>query len=158
MHKYIQEVAVNAPIDEVFTFFNNPLNLSKIMPPFITFKILTPGPLETKVGAIFDYQVSILGIPQRWQSYISDYDPPYQFVDIQLKGPHAYWHHRHRFKESGSQTIVIDELTYQLPLSIIGKLANLIVMKPMIKALFSYRSDYIETYFQSCSTSSDKEV
>ena len=50
---------INAPIKEVFPFFENPENLEKITPTDLGFMIKTPKPLEMKEGAIFDYTIKL---------------------------------------------------------------------------------------------------
>lgn len=147
MHEYYCELTVKASLDTVFDYFNKPENLVKLMPPFMSFQLLTPGKLETKAGAVFDYKVSVFGIPNRWTTYIADYEPPHYFSDIQLKGPHSYWHHVHRFKEVDGGILVSDHIHYLLPFGIIGKLGNAIVMKPIVKALFTHRKKIIASEF-----------
>ena len=83
-----EETSVPRSLDETFSFFNTPKNLSKLMPPFMKFTLITPEPIIMKEGAVFDYKIKLFGMPMRWQSYILNYNPPHQFVDIQLKGPH----------------------------------------------------------------------
>ena len=151
MHKYCLDCFVPAPLEEVFEFFNRPENLVKLMPNFMRFKLLTPGTLEMKEGAVFDYLVHVFGVPNRWTTYISSYKPPYEFTDIQLKGPNAYWHHTHRFIKQKKGTLVTDEIHYMLPFGPLGKLANTLVMSPIISALFKHRSRVINDTFGTSS-------
>ena len=147
MHVHHSELIVNESLDVVFDFFNRPENLVKLMPPFMAFELLTPGKLETKVGAVFDYKVKVFGIPNRWTTYISDYNPPHSFSDIQLKGPNSYWHHRHSFKQLANGTLVADDIHYLLPFGVVGKIGNFIVMNPIINALFNHRKKVVAEHF-----------
>ena len=147
MHEYRLDCFVPAPLADVFEFFNRPENLVKLMPKFMSFKLLTPGKLDMKEGAVFDYLVRVFGVPNRWTTYISSYKPPFEFTDIQLKGPNTYWHHRHRFSKKDNGTLVTDEIHYMLPLGPLGKLANILVMGPIISALFKHRSQVIHDRF-----------
>ncbi|RAP29528.1 CDP-paratose 2-epimerase [Candidatus Marinamargulisbacteria bacterium SCGC AG-343-D04] len=149
MHEYYNEIVVPEKIQTVFEFFNTPENLQELMPSFMSFKLLTPGKLETKEGAVFDYIVKVFGIPNRWTTYITDYDPPYSFADIQLKGPNSYWHHVHTFKEVDNGTLVSDHIHYILPFGLIGKLGKAVVMGPLINSLFNHRSKVIKDKFGS---------
>jgi len=89
---------IDAPLDKVFDFFSKPENLSEITPAKLGFNILTPSPIKMEKGTLIDYTIKLMGIPLRWRSLITDYDPPKKFVDEQLKGPYSYWHHTHTFK------------------------------------------------------------
>ena len=72
------------PLTEVFEFFSNAHNLAVITPPQLHLKILTPAPIEMGVGTHIDYRLKLRGIPVRWQSEITEWDPPHGFVDEQL--------------------------------------------------------------------------
>ena len=148
MHKYYSEIIIPKPINEVFDFFDKPQNLKKLMPNFMRFNLLTPEPITMKEGAIFDYIVTVFGINQRWTSYISDYNPPYSFTDIQLKGPNSYWNHIHVFEEVKDGTKVIDKVCYLLPMGPFGRVANKIIMIPIIKKLFQHRKNIITKQFK----------
>ena len=81
---------IDAPLDKVFDFFSKPeKNLSEITPAKLGFNILTPSPIKMEKGTLIDYTIKLMGIPLRWRSLITDYDPPKKFVDEQLKGPYS---------------------------------------------------------------------
>jgi ligand-binding SRPBCC domain-containing protein len=90
--------------------------LEKITPSSMGFNIITPKPIQMKDGAIIDYTVKILGVPVRWRTMITSYKKNEFFVDEQLKGPYTYWHHKHTFKQVEGGVLIIDEITYALPI------------------------------------------
>lgn len=63
-------------------------NLAILTPPWLRFSILTPGPIQMKQGALIDYRLRPRGIPIRWQSEITAWEPPHRFVDEQRRGPY----------------------------------------------------------------------
>ena len=69
------------PIREVFAFFSDALNLEELTPTSLQFHILTPAPIRIQQGTEIDYRLKIHGIPIRWRSRISVWDPPHRFVD-----------------------------------------------------------------------------
>ncbi|MDP3542287.1 MAG: TIGR01777 family oxidoreductase [Elusimicrobiota bacterium] len=135
------------PRPEVFAFFQDPANLAKLTPPWLGFHVLTPGPLEMRAGAVFDYRVSPLGFPQYWRTLIESYDAPDGFVDTQLKGPYKLWHHTHRFEDKDGGTLITDEVRYELPLQPFGELAAGEIER-RLDAIFAYRESAVAALFK----------
>ena len=48
---------VDHPLETVFEFFADARQLERITPPMLNFKILTPMPVEMKIGLLLDYQI-----------------------------------------------------------------------------------------------------
>jgi len=48
-------------------------------------------------GALIDYKLKLGGVPVSWKTEISIWEPPYRFVDSQVKGPYQKWIHTHTF-------------------------------------------------------------
>ena len=138
---------IKKPIQEVFSFFENPQNLEKITPPNLNFQILTLPPLEMKKDAIFDYLVRPLFFPLKWRSRMTEYEPPHRFVDVQLGGPYSYWHHTHSFMEKDGGTLIEDDVRYVLPFGVLGKLAHWVHVKKKLEHIFEFRKKVIQTYF-----------
>lgn len=122
-------------LDRVFAFFAEPGNLERITPPWLRFRIVgTPPPLDT--GALIDYRLRLHGIPLRWRTEITAWDPPYRFVDEQVCGPFRRWVHEHTFASEGSATVVRDVVEYTMPLA---SVAQRLVVGRDLRAIFSYR-------------------
>lgn len=135
------------PRAEVFAFFQTPENLARLTPPWLGFEVLTPGPLELRAGARFEYRVRPLGFPQRWTTLIESCDAPHGFVDTQIKGPYKSWRHEHRFEDENGGTRVIDEVRYELPFAPFGELAARDVSR-RLDAIFAYREDAAAALFK----------
>jgi ligand-binding SRPBCC domain-containing protein len=97
-------------------------------------------------GAEFDYTIRWLGIPLPWKSRIIGYKPPSQFTDIQITGPYRSWSHLHTFEEVSEGTLMLDTVTYQLPLGPLGDLAHALAVKHQLDDIFRYRAMRIDEW------------
>ena len=137
-------MAVDLPIEEVFEFFADANQLERITPPWLHFKILTPRPIEMKAGLLLDYRIRLHAIPIKWRTEISAWQPPFRFVDQQLKGPYKLWHHEHTFEEVDGKTIVHDNVHY-IPRG--GSLIHRFMVKPDLEKIFRFRHDRLTEIF-----------
>ena len=130
------------PRDVVFAFFADPRNLTSVTPPWLGLRLET-SMATLAAGAILDFRLRWLGLPVRWRTFIREYDPPFRFVDVQVRGPYARWEHRHMFVAEGEGTWVEDRVTYRLPLGPLGRLAHGIVVRRQLEAIWIYRERQI---------------
>jgi ligand-binding SRPBCC domain-containing protein len=141
MQTYRLERSMPVPVSlrEAFEFFEDPRNLARITPPWLNFRITTQGPIVMRKGAEIDYQIKWLGIPINWKTEITEYEPPFFFVDEQKSGPYAYWHHRHEFKPTELGALVSDRVDYALPLGPLGRIAHALTVRKQLQEIFDYR-------------------
>lgn len=126
---------------DVFPFFGDARNLESITPPLLRFRMLTPDPIVMGHGTRLRYRLRVRGVPVRWLTEIREWDPPHRFVDEQLEGPYALWHHTHTFDDDGAgATIMRDEVRYELPLGPIGELAHGLLVRRDLERIFDYRA------------------
>ena len=124
---------------DVFAFFARPDSLERLTPPAFRLRLLTPE-VTLSTGAVLDFRLRWLGVvPLRWRAFVREWDPPFRFVDVQVRGPYARWEHRHRFLEEGGGTWVEDRVTYRLPLGPLGRAAHALLVRRQLRELWDYR-------------------
>ena len=114
---YTTTQTIAMPREEVFAFFANPRNLEAITPPWLQFRIVGQTTETVCENAEFTYRLKVHGIPLTWISRISEWVPGERFVDEQIRGPYALWHHTHEFEDVEGGTLISDRILYQLPLA-----------------------------------------
>ena len=140
---------INSSLDDVFSFFSNPENLSKITPEKLGFNILTPTPIKMKEGQLIDYSIKLLGKKIRWRTMITEYIPKVKFVDQQLKGPYSMWHHTHEFKDVDGKVEMTDEIYYVMPFGVLGRLVNFLFVSRDLNNIFKHRVEIINKIFDT---------
>lgn len=143
-YRLFSSARVHAPITRVFEFFSDAGNLDLLTPPYLRFEILTPRRITMMVGRLIDYRLKLRGIPIRWQSEITAWDPPYRFVDEQRRGPYRFWIHEHRFAEVDGGTEIIDQVDYAVPG---GRLMHRLFVRGDLQRIFEFRRQRLEEYF-----------
>jgi hypothetical protein len=127
----------------VFDFFARAENLERITPPWLRFRMLTPPPISLHEGATIAYALRVRGVPLRWLTKIERWNPPFEFVDVQAKGPYQLWRHTHRFLEVEGGTSIVDVVQYALPFGLLGRLAHRLQVARDLSRIFDYRAQRV---------------
>ena len=135
------------PVEKVFPFFADEKNLEVITPPFLHFHVLGKSTPEITEGTLIDYKLRLRGVPVRWQSRIEEWRPNERFVDTQVRGPYALWHHTHLFEIVRGGTNVIDHVRYEVPLGFLGRWFVLPIVRRDVEQIFAYRREKITELF-----------
>lgn len=139
-HVAQDSIEVAAPLEKVFDFFSRAENLEQLTPPEMRLKVLTRLPIAMRRGTIIEYNVRTMGLPVRWKTLITMWDPPHGFEDVQLRGPFLLFRHRHRFTPAGAKTVVSDHITYNLGLDPLSRPALPLVRRNLDRLLAYRRS------------------
>jgi hypothetical protein len=145
MYEINAEITLPRPLKEVFPFFSDARNLERLTPDWLRFEVLTPEPIEMASGTLIDYRLRLRGIPIRWQSEITAWEPPYRFVDEQRRGPYRTWIHEHSFEERDGDTIARDRVMYD---HMGGRLVNRLLVARDVEKIFAYRRKMMMEIFQ----------
>jgi ligand-binding SRPBCC domain-containing protein len=130
--------------EAVFPFFADARNLGRITPPWLHFEILSPIPVPMHAGATIDYRLRLHGWPLRWQTEITEWDPPNRFVDEQRRGPYRVWIHEHNFTECRGGCEMEDRVRYAVPG---GRLVHCLFVKGDVQRIFRFRARTLMNIF-----------
>ena len=150
LYELTDHFEVAADIDRTWAFFSSAQNLPLITPPWLRFTIAMPAPLPAiEQDSVLDYTIRWLGVPVRWRTKIIDFSPPRQFIDLQVRGPYALWHHQHRFEpldgvNGGGGVRCFDRVIYRLPAPLIGRAVHAAVVRRQLLEIFRYRRKIID--------------
>jgi ligand-binding SRPBCC domain-containing protein len=151
-HTLHREQRLRGTPGEVFPFFADAGNLEAITPPWLGFAVVThglasgsppasPPPIQMRPGTIIEYRLRLHGLPLRWLTQIADWAPGERFVDVQLRGPYALWHHTHEFAPApGGGTIMRDTVRYALPLAPLSGIAHAAFVRRDLDRIFAFRA------------------
>ncbi len=143
-HDLACELWLPRPIEEVFPFFADAANLEILTPPWVHFQIVTARPIEMRAGARIDYRLRVHGLPLRWQSEITVWEPQSRFVDEQRRGPYRLWRHEHTFQSSDGGTLCRDHVRYAVAFDFP---VHRLLVRPDVERIFAYRQQKLLEHF-----------
>lgn len=135
-HVLRSEFTLTTDHETLFAFFSDAFQLEQLTPPFLHFKVQTRPPIQIEQGTLIDYRLKLHGIPIRWRTEISEWDPPFSFTDRQLRGPYRLWQHRHIFQPVSDGTLAVDEVLYKVPG---GRIVERLFVRNDLRRIFDYR-------------------
>ena len=141
MRTFRQSFIIECPIERVWHFYTDVKHLETITPKGIELKIIrttnqniVQGQEIWVSGKIFKK----MGRRMKWHSKIT-FLKSHEYIDEMLSGPFKKWRHLHRFHNiEGKQTEIIDEVEFELPYGILGKLIEGYAYK-QLQDIFEYR-------------------
>lgn len=150
MNQYRRRTRIPAPLDEVWTFHSRIDGLVQLTPGFLNLRIERvvgsdgepdPDHLESGSRIFMSIQPFGVGPRQSWISHIREREKSpgsAYFVDEMSDGPFKSWRHTHRFYRDGTETILVDEVEYELPFGGVGTILGPIAVIGF-EPMFRYR-------------------
>lgn len=142
MKHFYHEFEVDCDIDRVWKFYTNIRHLEVISPHEIKLNLIHCSDEILKKGSVACFSGKLI-INAEWCSRITFLEK-YEYVDEMVRNenidpPFKIWKHIHTFKEMNyNKTGVIDQIQFELPYGILGKvLESFVVFK--ICNIFKHR-------------------
>jgi ligand-binding SRPBCC domain-containing protein len=126
---------VKVHVARVWNFYTDIKHLEIITPKEMDLKIID----STSQNIIHGHEIWASGkiiakIRMTWHSRIT-FLKPYEYIDEMFAGPFKKWRHLHKFNDidGKEKTEIIDEIEFELPYGILGKLFEGYVYKQLQK-------------------------
>ncbi|NQW30731.1 MAG: hypothetical protein HQ472_09495 [Ignavibacteria bacterium] len=141
----------DCPVHEVFQFHTDVQNLGRITPSNINVVLLHADPFAQSAEIILKItQFNFLSVV--WHLRFATVIENQQITDEQVTGPLKYWQHNRYFSQQQDHQLGYSEmrevLKYELPLGVLGRIANALVVKRMIKKMFKHRQEITREILQ----------
>jgi ligand-binding SRPBCC domain-containing protein len=152
------ETTIAAPLARVWEFHQDVMgSLPAVSPPGDQVRI-EHADLPPRTGSrVIVLAKGPLG-PVKWVAKYVEFVPPHpvvfgeeaRFVDEQESGPFKRWRHSHEFEAIDAKTTrLVDRISYQVAYGPLGWIADKIVVRPRLRAMFRYRHGVLRRMFES---------
>jgi ligand-binding SRPBCC domain-containing protein len=147
--RFTAKTIIHTTPEKLFAFHEHPDTLARLMPPWEKSRVIESAP-NLRIGsrAIVDAHIAP-GISIRWESLHTAYDPPRSFEDQQVRGPFRSWHHRHIIEPHPDGAMLIDDIEYDPPLGILGRVFGKFIIDRRLRHLFAYRHAVTRKYCEA---------
>jgi len=155
MHHFVKESRLAAAPGLVFAFHESPGALEKLIPPWEKVTVIeSPGSLAPGNRAVLRTKVGPFTVP--WVAEHMEYEQGRMFADRQVRGPFAYWYHRHLCLDDGEGgTLLRDEVDYRPPLGLVGEILGVRFLESKLKRMFDFRHEVTKRIVESASRSGE---
>jgi ligand-binding SRPBCC domain-containing protein len=137
--RFKKESVIRASAERVFAFHEAPDAFERLQPPWQETEIVRP-PASLEVGTRVVLRVKVGPF---WQTMVAEhveYEPGRMFADRLVEGPFAKWLHRHIVTPRGDHECVLtDDIEYELPLGVLGRVFGGWFARKNLERLFEYR-------------------
>ena len=114
----------------------------------MNFTIVSGADRPMYSGQVIQYSVTpVAGIKTKWVSEITHFVEGKYFVDLQLYGPYAFWHHKHFIHPIEGGVEMEDIIDYKVPFGILGRMLHPFLVKPKLEAIFEFRKNKLKELF-----------
>jgi ligand-binding SRPBCC domain-containing protein len=135
---FVKESLLHAPVRAVFAFHERPDALPLLIPPWDHTRVVRP-PASLAVGTVVELEMRIGPVPVRVEAVHTAYERDRFFEDTMRQGPFPHWRHRHVFEASGDGCLLRDEVEYEPPFGLLGRVLDRWLVRPRLEKMFAYR-------------------
>ena len=139
--RFIKTSVIRADAATVFAFHEAPDAFARLQPPWPKAEIVQP-PTSLQVGTVVILRMRVGPFWQTIEAEHVAYEPGVMFADRMNRGPFARWLHRHIVSPRGpGECTLTDDIEYELPLGVVGRLLGAGIARRQLEKLFAYRHE-----------------
>ena len=136
---FLKQSVIRASPERVFSFHEQADALRRLTPPWEPTRVVQAA-ADLRVGSTALIETRMFGLLRvHWLARHTAYDPPRMFEDVQVEGPFKSWRHSHFVEPHEMGAVLRDEVEYETPLGVLGRLAAPLLVEPRLRRLFEYR-------------------
>jgi ligand-binding SRPBCC domain-containing protein len=98
---------------------------------------------QMRLGDRVTWRARHFGVSWNLTSEITTYDRPHLFIDEQITGPFAHWHHAHHFNTTDHHTTMRDVIDFAAPFGLLGRLADWLLLTRYMRRLIRIRNEHL---------------
>ena len=137
--RFTKESVIKASAAKVFAFHESPDAFERLQPPWQESEVIQP-PSSLEVGTRVILRAKFGPV---WQTIVAEhveYESGKMFADRMVEGPFPNWLHRHVVTPRGeSECLLTDDIEYELPLGILGRVFGGWFATRNLERLFEFR-------------------
>jgi ligand-binding SRPBCC domain-containing protein len=134
--KLVYECRVEADLESLFRFHEDPANLAVLHEGMPGFRLLAHA-MDPCIARFVQTVYGVLPIVLQFRRVL--FEPPFAFGEELTHGPFSRFRHEHHFEPSGGGVIVRDELVCELPWWFGGEFAVHTFVAPQMDLVFAFR-------------------
>jgi ligand-binding SRPBCC domain-containing protein len=151
MNVFESSFVVNAPLEKVWAFHDDPAALTKVMTGPVRMEMLHID-RPVVAGSTIRIRMHVGPIALPWTIRVREKEAPKFFTDAQVgnEGPFKRWVHTHRFESvSATATRVSDRIEYEAPLGLLGRIGAALFGTLAMTLMFAGRRDATKSLLES---------
>jgi ligand-binding SRPBCC domain-containing protein len=134
--KFVYECKVDADVEDLFRFHQNPANLAVLHEGLPGFRLLA----HQMEPCVARFVQTVYGfVPIVLQFLRCKFEPPNQFAEELTHGPFSRFRHEHHFEAADDGAVVRDVMIVELPWHFGGELAMRLFVAPNMDRVFAFR-------------------
>ena len=114
-------------------------------------RLVAPGKLEglLEAGDLVCFEGRHFGVRQRFCARITELDRPRIFVDEMVSGAFRWLRHEHQFVQVDGSTQMVDVLTWESPLGVLGRIADRLFLERHLRGFVEAKQRALKNIIES---------